>query len=180
MRAVTVWPEFVWAIQHLGKDVENRTWFPPLNPGEELAIHAGKSPGGTGQMAGALASLEVLVHHAQLAGWESMARVSSGMERGDVEVLFSRLVPGELEPERQTLRLSTMPRGAVVAVCTLGSILDTRAALSPWANKQQNQWPLEQVQVLPVPVPCRGYQRIWYLPPGVEQAVREQLEGDNE
>jgi hypothetical protein len=40
VRAITLWPEWVYAILHFGKDVENRTWRGP--EGETLALHAGK------------------------------------------------------------------------------------------------------------------------------------------
>lgn len=47
--ALTLWPEWAWAICHLDKRVENRTWAPGarLPVGSRLAIHAGKYIGGT-------------------------------------------------------------------------------------------------------------------------------------
>ena len=51
--ALTLWPEWAYAIAHLGKDVENRSWRPPAwLIGRRLAIHAGADLGGRpGRMA---------------------------------------------------------------------------------------------------------------------------------
>jgi len=47
MRALTIRHPWPWAICYLGKDVENRCWFPSreqLRVGDRFAIHAGKMP----------------------------------------------------------------------------------------------------------------------------------------
>lgn len=41
MRALTVRQPWAWAIAEGHKDIENRSWYPRLEPGEVLAIHAG-------------------------------------------------------------------------------------------------------------------------------------------
>lgn len=41
MRAITIMNPWAWAILNAGKDVENRTW--AFKPGQEIALHAGKS-----------------------------------------------------------------------------------------------------------------------------------------
>ena len=47
MQAITLWPEWSWAILNLGKDVENRCWpLPPKLIGVALALHAGRNVGG--------------------------------------------------------------------------------------------------------------------------------------
>lgn len=40
MRAVTIRQPWAWAIANGFKDIENRSWYPCLDPGEEVAIHA--------------------------------------------------------------------------------------------------------------------------------------------
>ncbi len=47
MRALTVRQPWAWAIAHGYKTIENRTWVPPLEPGELLAIHAGRAKAST-------------------------------------------------------------------------------------------------------------------------------------
>ena len=42
MRAITIWQPWAWAIAEGYKPVENRTWRPPFQQGEYVAIHAGK------------------------------------------------------------------------------------------------------------------------------------------
>ena len=41
VRALTVRQPWAWAIAEGYKDIENRSWSPRLEPGEDLAIHAG-------------------------------------------------------------------------------------------------------------------------------------------
>lgn len=44
MRALTLKQPWAYAVTHLGKRVENRTWAPPRSiVGHDIAIHAGKS-----------------------------------------------------------------------------------------------------------------------------------------
>ena len=42
LMAVTLHRPWAYAVAHLGKPVENRTWACPLKPGSLIAIHAGK------------------------------------------------------------------------------------------------------------------------------------------
>jgi hypothetical protein len=45
VKALTLKHPWPWAILELGKDIENRTWFPPRDEvGEWLAIHGGVVP----------------------------------------------------------------------------------------------------------------------------------------
>jgi hypothetical protein len=53
----------------------------------------------------------------------------------------------------------------------------------PPASEEQAQWwagpcgwVLTNVVALPCPVPCRGYQKLWCLPPDVEAEVLRQIE----
>ena len=67
LRALTLWPEWAWAIHHLDKRVENRTWALPV--GEWFALHAGKHLGGRpGHDAGVEAVTSVR-YMATRAGW---------------------------------------------------------------------------------------------------------------
>jgi hypothetical protein len=63
--------------------------------------------------------------------------------------------------------------GAILAVADLVDV--TRDASSPWAEPGQVHWLLANVRPLAEPVPCRGWQNVWDLPPEVEAAVRAQL-----
>lgn len=63
--------------------------------------------------------------------------------------------------------------GAILAVADLVDV--TRDASSPWAEPGQVHWLLANVRPLGEPVPCRGWQNVWEVPPEVEAAVRAQL-----
>lgn len=46
VKALTVHGVWAWCIMHAGKNVENRSWTPPLKMiGSRFAIHAGQNPG---------------------------------------------------------------------------------------------------------------------------------------
>ena len=70
--------------------------------------------------------------------------------------------------------LSAMPFGAVVGVATLDRVVT--ALDDPWFCGPVG-WRLRDVRGLPTPVPCRGAQGLWTLPPEVEAAVLKQVAG---
>jgi hypothetical protein len=62
--------------------------------------------------------------------------------------------------------------GCVFAVARIaGMVTDS---LDPWFMGPY-AWVLEDFTELPVPIPCRGFQRVWRLPSDVERQVAEQL-----
>ncbi len=152
MLALTLWPEWAHAVAFLGKRIENRDWPPPDTLiGQRLAIHAGAAIGGRrGRPAareaavalrgGALvAGVELVVHvdGTELAvgiAGDSTRAVETGM------VLCTAIVAGRLKrsPER---------------------------GYRPWGVEAAEWWwGLEDVQRLPIPVPCRGAQGLWTVP----------------
>jgi hypothetical protein len=156
--ALTLWPEWAWAIAHRGKDIENRTWEPPRHLiGRWLAIHAGKHIGGRPGDKALLEGLEDLLEMAEEAGAEIP--------------VFSDLIP----------QIAT---SAVVAVVKVrGSIHGEAKGWygGPQAYNGRNEvvnnygWQFDNIMALPTPVPCKGAQGLWPLPDEVVQAVRKQL-----
>jgi len=61
-------------------------------------------------------------------------------------------------------------RGAIVAVCTLTGYV--RESDSPWFTGPIG-WTLENVVAID-PVPCRGFQGLWPLPPDIKKLVEAQ------
>jgi len=179
-RAITLWPEWAWAVCYLGKNVENRPWKPPIPAGSHLAIHAGKNPGGTGRLGEAMGSIKLLVEAAMRAGWTGTAKmIADKPGHADIEIDFRRYEPGSLIETEATLKLSEITRGAVVAMAELGHFTSPAALNSPWAaGGPMWAWPLQDVLVLKQPIPCRGAQRLWFLPPAVESELRVQLADD--
>lgn len=154
MRALTLWPEWAWAVAHLGKDVENRGWAPPSYIlGQWIAIHAGKNVGGrTGPRA---------------------------YQEGTALVIETALRVG-LDPYAPDSFVTRMHRelcattSAVVAVARVEAEC-ARCAPSAWAAAGQYHWRLHDVRTLARAVPCRGAQGLWVVPREVEDAVAAQL-----
>lgn len=69
--------------------------------------------------------------------------------------------------------------GVVVGVASVDRVVQPgdrldKASESPWLFGPWG-WVWRDVRALPRPVPCKGRQGFWRLPPAVEAAVREQL-----
>lgn len=155
LRALTIWPEWAWAIAHLDKRVENRGWVAPrwlreaaLAPeGAYLAIHAGVSFGGGSTVFRAEHALPV-VAMAQRAGW-TVGRAGGRwhFERaGHAGAVLSLDAPPVTR--------------AVVAVGRFVGVDD--ATVSPWyVGAPQHAWVLADVVSLPEPVSCRGALGAW-------------------
>ena len=163
IRGLTVRQPWAWAIAHAGKDVENRTWAPPNNLlGGYLAIHAGKT-----------------------------LDVEAKQELQDAIRFQTR--PELALPDDLSV-LHNMPTGAIVAVVRLLGVarqgtetVTTYTASSsygaigpdwdsPWLNRRAGTfgWILDQLVVLPNPVPCRGMQGLWTLNAQTLVAVRNE------
>lgn len=141
MKALTLWPEWAYAVQKLGKDGENRTW--PLWEsliGKPIAIHAG--------MAGV---------HAQ-PGSQRWAQLRAFH---DTMTAFGR-------PTSATSAESI--RGHIVAVVTCGTPTQHSPSRWA-ANDGQWFWPFTSIRALPVPIPCRGAQGLWDVPADVERLI---------
>lgn len=151
MKALTLKQPWAWAVACAGKDVENRSWRPPDSLlGQRIAIHAGLSFDHDGDLA--------ICHLAP----PNVA------------------IPGPADHVR----------GAVVAVATLAgwvrgdgqfylmrgvdTFLPIASSRSPWFFGLYG-WMLIDVVALPEPVPCKGAQGLWDLPPDIEQAVLRQV-----
>lgn len=61
-----------------------------------------------------------------------------------------------------------LPRGAIVATARVTGCVD--ASADPWFVGPYG-WTLDEVVALPSPVPCRGAQGLWTVPPDVEALV---------
>lgn len=75
---------------------------------------------------------------------------------------------GDLPP------VASLPRGAIVATARVtGSVSasDDPWFVGPWG------WTLDEVVALPAPVPCRGAQGLWIVPPEAAAQVFEQVKG---
>ena len=151
--ALTLWPEWAFAICRLGKDVENRgeglsrqAKRALLKPEARLLIHAGAHIGGRKGNIAKREAVENIEGMAEGSGWEMRMK-------GD-RPIFCR---GE---ERVPM---AVPCSAIVASARVRGLY--RHHGSPWAVPGQIAWALEDVRVYPHPVSCRGRQGLW-IPDG--------------
>jgi hypothetical protein len=171
MMALTLWPEWAWAIAWLDKRVENREW----RPGDEwlcrrFAIHAGKNIGGRPGKRARSEGLDAFVETAYVAGWD----LEPCVRGDDVTMRFRRSGDAKFSE-------STIVRSGVVAVATLEDVIDEwrrypddSLRSSPWFVGRFG-WVLSAVVRLPEPVMVGGAQRLWSLAHPQERAVVAQL-----
>lgn len=151
MKALTLRCPWAYAITHLGKRVENRTWRPPpALQGQRIAIHAGKAP-------------PVRANGTFDAGHEHWCEVQESLAWMTHKGLA--LMP-------VTARELVEAASAVVAVATLAEVVTQ--SQSPWFVGPFG-WVLADVRALPAPIPCRGAQGLWDLPPDVLAQVQEAM-----
>lgn len=139
LRALTIYPEWIYAILHLGKDVELRTWpAPKALIGQDLLLHAGAHIGGTGPKG------------------ECRARIRHFLER-------VRQVTGAPAPHGWH-KVAEQLAGRPAALVRLGP--PTLQHPSPWADPDGEvwAWPLGNLRPLTGPV-IRGDQGLWTPPP---------------
>ena len=179
MRAITLWPEWAWAICRLNKRVENRGYRPPAAMvGELVAIHAGKYFGGRAGRVATVEALHAIEDTACEAGWE--VDVTLSRERvflnGDQDVRWG--IRGSTLLERGDDRYLPLHRvndaytpiatSAIVAVARIGFLIEpTPDPTHPWHAPDSWGWLLEDVRVLDEPILCKGKQGLWFPPADV-------------
>lgn len=140
LRALTLTPEWAWAVCHLDKRVENRTWPAPAHIiGKRIAIHAGKAA----------------------PDWQGV-HLMAGCARWKVDRyagLFTKPGLNRLHPRGRELTRGFIVATAIVSGCRA---VDQRDAVGweagPWC------WDLADVRVLPRPMECKGALGLWRVP----------------
>lgn len=170
LRALTLWPEWVWGIHHLDKRIENSSW--PLPLGEWFALHAGKSIGGRLGFAAEWRGIRDLASMAAASGWDGWAaRVTfGGSTRWSVEftrcgATISLHDPRAGDVERPIIRS---------AITGLFRVTEHRApgTAGPWKDPAAVGNVFEY-RPLRESVPCRGARGLWTVPEGVAARVWE-------
>jgi len=155
--AITLYPEWAFAIAWLGKDIENRPWTPHArHVGTRIAIHAGATRR-PAQMDSALAI-------AENAGVKA--------ELGDENCV-------DFPTEDGTLHRPILTR-AIVAVATLVEVVDAHE--SPWlfrpvpGDRPNFGWVLKDVVGFSCPVNvAKGQLGLWKLKPEQQDELRTKL-----
>lgn len=163
--ALTLRQPWAWAVCYAGKRVENRGWTPKRQRTPfTLAIHAGVRPTGA-------------------TARELRDRVARFADYG-LHVPETWESPASAERERRPEDgLRHFDWGAIVAVATVPGFYRD---IAPVARPPKNSldafyffgpvgWRLEDVFVLPEPVPARGRQSVWPLLPETRALVHRQL-----
>ena len=171
--ALTLWPEWAWAIHNLDKRVENRGWKIPL--GRWFALHAGKHIGGRPGGAAEEAGMFDLIHMAARAGWYSDL---FGVTAGSWSIQFRRqggVGTTAHDPRCKMASANTVRTSAILGVfrVTEHQPVDGRG---PWKARGQIGNVFEYVP-LASPIACKGAQGLWTLPPDVRASMAAQLAG---
>lgn len=186
LRAFTLWPEWCAAFKgvllrdgspsQLDKEWENRPIAPwstiaPQRgePGPWFCMHAGAHIGGKPRNEGAL--LDVL-STALYAGWRHSVILEgeqwSHRVKGNEVKLWKGDVSMKLHPD-------LIVRSAIVALIRVVDVQRPgEGEWTPWRFPDRYGWKLE-VRPLPVPIPCRGAQGLWFLDDATDAAVRVQV-----
>jgi uncharacterized protein YeaO (DUF488 family) len=169
--ALSLYPEWAWAVAYLGKDIENRDWQRHSLFNRWLAIHGGKSIGGKPitKKSGALSdghaeALDCMIRTAAgagaLSGFGRLAHEYLDYTADNPEVL-----------ERVGRRILAQGCG-IVALARVGLCVersDSRWFFGPYGFE------LQEVAVLSKPVPCSGAQGLWPVQREMVPFVIEQL-----
>lgn len=141
------------------KDIENRRWVPPAAAMRQpLYIHAGKQ----WDHGGFRTAVE-------LAG-EAFLRDREAYPLGAV---IGRVTLADHHTSVACVRL-----GRLAHVHPDGPYECSRWAMG--GNGGMSHWCLANPVPLPEPVPCRGFQKLWTLPPEVAERVTAQLNNQKE
>lgn len=145
--AITVWPEWAWAICTIGrgdtvgmyapKDVENRGWARPglLPVGSRLLLHAGKNLGGR-------------------------PGPTAAFDAGEsVGCMFRQANPTAPPFPWSGRDLVECQKSAIVAVVTIGGY--DREQRTGWDVPDAWHWRFSAVEVLTQPILCSGAQGLW-------------------
>lgn len=153
MRALTLHAPWAWAICHLGKDIENRSWQPPATMiGERIAIHAGSK---------ALWKWRI---------WQLVAEVWDEVDQSEILEKVERYTSIVSANDSSTVRDRFC--SSIVATAVIESVLPPKSANDGWHMANQYGWKLTDVKVLSQPVPiARGMLGFWNLTPEQEAAV---------
>ena len=160
LRALTLWPEWAWAIHHLDKRVENRTWCIPK--GEWFALHAGKSVGGRPGLEAACDADVSVRFMARAAGW-SVTYTAGNIKTS--RAMFQK------EGQRIDWNVLESPTSTILGLFRVTRHDQPgRGDLDGW-RVPDLVGNVFEYRPLPTPVPCKGAQGLWTVPEDVAAVV---------
>ncbi len=170
MLALTLWPEWAWAITHLDKRVENRSPAFAAQIARRvgdgwLAIHAGKSIGGRPGKGATKNGLFGVKNMALRTIWDCYSYPGT----------FGFVPQDDLRAPQVTLTADTVSTSAIVALARIGEVLPP-GVKAPWKVTESAAIQLSDVVVLPEPIRCKGAQGLWTVPTEIEDQIRTILQ----
>lgn len=167
LRALTLWPEWAWAVVNLDKRIENRDWKIPV--GEWFALHAGRSFGGRpGRVAESEGVRDVRMM-ARSAGWTSAI---TGEICQSWSITFRRRNESVVmhDPRCEVYGGNPVQTSAIVGLFRV-TAHHGRYAMKPW---QASGFVGNAFDFRPLhePVPCKGAQGLWRVPADVAEKCR--------
>lgn len=186
MLAITVKPQWAYAMLHLGKRLENRDFFPDGLVGQRIALHAGRGLTGPTSLARAYRDLAFMLTR---CGYPAMPIWFKGSEPRLFWHTTSAWAydPATFERERaedewkfrrfagEEITIDQLPRSCIFATAVLQrgdhiEAVDRRM----WGEMGKKHWHLTAFERLPTPVPYgRGQLGIYLLPRDIEEQVNQ-------
>lgn len=177
MKALTLWPEWAWAVCALFKRVENRGWTPPRAIiGNPFMLHAGAKIGG-GVRSGMDAIDQAMLSVCRVAeenGWHFSKRGLGDYELEATLPVWCDAKNSYVSPTVEFVH-DRIPLGQIVAQVTLDRAISpipqemferfaVRQGIPKWGMPGACHWHLSHVELVTNEIPCRGAQRLWDVP----------------
>ena len=172
LRALTLWPEWAWAIVNLDKRIENRDWMIPV--GEWFALHAGKSVGGRPGLSAEREGVKDVCVMSRSTGWTPSFTGEMGQSWS---ITFRRRTESVVmhDPRCGMDGGNPIRTSAIVGLFRVTNhhrLYDMRPwQASGFVGNAFDFHPLRE------PVPCKGAQGLWTVPADVAETCRT-LGGD--
>jgi len=172
MQAVTVRPEYAFAMLSLGKRIENRGFTPQGLIGSRIALHVGKSVGGTPTKPSIARGFRELACDMVRCGYLA----APVWFKGEEPLLAWQPLGDTIRKSSHVLRDGDLLKSAIFATARLETFKgQVPAGYCPlWARPSFEWWVLEDFAPLPEPIPCRGQQGLWTVPEEIASKIREQ------
>jgi len=169
MQAITVRPQWAFAMLTLGKRIENRAFVPEGLFGARIALHSGKHVGGTPSAPATARGFRELACDMIRVGYLA----APVWFKGEEPFLAWQPIGATDRKSSYVLRDDDCPKGVVFATATIGRFVGNvpDEYIPPWAHEGSEWWILEEFRTLINPVPCSGQQGVWKLPDHVLRAV---------